>query len=134
MRRERSRQRQQQQPRRRPGHPLRLAAVAVGVLGVLAVLVVVVEKAAHPYWLGNKVGREVAVLEKKLDAQNTRNETLRARIRYLRSPEGLETIARQKGYYRPGEHVFFLPETPTAAAAAAVAADAPIPAAGTGRP
>ena len=128
-RKQRSSSRQRQQ-RRAGGPPLRLAAAAVGVLGALAILVVVVEKAAHPYWLGHKVGREVAALEKKLDAQNARNKALRARIHYLCSPEGVETIARQKGYRRPGEQVFFLPET----AAAAAAADASIPSVEAGRP
>ena len=101
--------------RRRAGsYPLQLAGAATLIALATYMMVLVVEKAAHPYWLGHSVKREVDEMRVRLSEQNARNAQLREQIRYLRSEEGAETTARRAGYRRPGEQVYLLPETPAA--------------------
>ncbi len=102
------RRRQRSRRRRLSSYPLQLLGAATLVAVTLFVAVVVIEKAAHPYWLGHKVGQEVAALQSKLRAQQKRNASLRQEVRYLKSDEGAEVVARQAGYRRPGEQVLLL--------------------------
>ena len=107
--------RTQQRRRRWVGsYPLQLAAAVTLVLFATWMGVLLVEKAAHPYWLGYTEGRKVTAMRERLAEQKARNAQLRARIEYLRSPEGTETLARRKGYRKPGEQVYFLTDTPAA--------------------
>lgn len=95
--------------RRRAGsYPLQLAGAVILVTLATWVLVQIVIKATHPYLLGHDVGRKVAALREKLTEQRARNAALRARIGYLQSDEGAETLARRAGWRRPGELVLFL--------------------------
>ncbi len=106
--------------RRARSYPLQLAGAATLVAVAVWVLAVVVEKVAHPYWLGHTVGREVADLRAQLARQRARNALFRAQISYLRSAEGTETTARRAGWRRPGEEVYLLrlaSETPAGASA-----------------
>jgi len=99
----------QRSRRRRPSrYALQLLGAATVVAVTLFVAVIVIEKAAHPYWLGHQVGQEVATLQSKLREQQQRNASLRQKVRYLESDEGAEVVARQAGYRRPGEQVLLL--------------------------
>lgn len=112
--------RQRSRRRRRPrSYPLQLLGAATLVAGILFVAVIVVEKAVHPYWLGHQVGQEVATLQSKLRAQQQRNAALRQEVRYLKSDEGAEVLARRAGYHRPGEQVLLLTNAPPATTPAA---------------
>ncbi len=99
--------------RRRAGsYPLQLAGAATFIALATYMVVLVVEKAAHPYWLGHSVQQEVTQMREQLAEQNARNARLRAQVQYLESEEGAETAARRAGYRRPGEQVYLLPPTP----------------------
>lgn len=51
--------------------------------------------------------REKARLESELQALRARNADLRQQVDRLKSPEGLEDVARRKlGYVREGEHAY----------------------------
>ncbi len=105
--------------RRRPlSYPLQLLGAACAVAAVLFVAVIVIEKAAHPYWLGHQVGQEVATLKTRLRAQRQRNADLARHERYLASDEGAEVVARRAHYCRPGEQVILLTNDPAAAPSA----------------
>ena len=106
--------RRKRRKRRGLSYPLRLAGAGAAALIGLWVTGIVVIKAAYPYWLGYDVGSQVAEARDQLRRQRSENETLRARIRYLRSDEGAETLARRAGWRRPGESVIFFAEKPAA--------------------
>ena len=108
---------QHRRRRRFRSYPLQLLGAATGIALILVVAVLVVEKAAHPYWLGHQVGQEVATLKTRLHAQQKRNAALRQEVRYLQSDEGAEVVARRARYHRPGEEVILLIDDPAAAAA-----------------
>ncbi|MBE0477097.1 MAG: septum formation initiator family protein [Coriobacteriia bacterium] len=61
--------------------------------------------------------REKARLEQELARLKERNTDLRAQVDRLKTPEGVEELARRNlGYVAPGEHVYVVSETaePTA--------------------
>lgn len=109
---------------RRSSYALQLLGAALAVAFTLFLGVLVIEKAAHPYWLGHQVGQQVATLKADLRAQQQRNDFLRQKVLYLTSDEGAEVIARRHFYRRPGEQVLLLPSGPAAATARPQAARA----------
>ncbi len=108
----RSAQRRKRRKRRVLSYPLRLAGLGAAAALALWLMGAVVVKAAYPYWLGYDVGARVAEARARLKRQKAENEALRARIRYLRSDEGAETLARRAGWRRPGESVIFFSGKP----------------------
>ena len=51
--------------------------------------------------------RRVARLQRQLQTMRARNERLRADVERLKTPEGVEEIARESlGYVRPGENAY----------------------------
>lgn len=114
-----ARERRRTPPRRRRrkkrrvlSYPIRLAGIGAAVVGGLWLMGTFVMKAAYPYWLGHDVGTQVAEARTRLKRQRAENEALRARIHYLRSEEGAETLARRAGWRRPGESVLFFSGKP----------------------
>lgn len=107
-------QRRKRKRRRRLSYPLRLTGVVAAGLLVLWAAGTALVKAAYPYWLGYDMGSRVAEARTRLKHQRDQNEALRARIRYLRSDEGAETLARRAGWRRSGESVIFFAEKPAA--------------------
>ncbi len=106
-----------QRRRRHSRYALQLSGAALAIAFTLFLGVLVIEKAAHPYWLGHQVGQRVATLKADLHAQRQRNGSLRREVRYLSSDEGAEVVARRLGYRRPGEQVLLFPSGPTGAPA-----------------
>jgi cell division protein FtsB len=104
--------RRKRRKRRVLSYPLRLAALGGAAALALWLMGAVVVKAAYPYWLGYDVGTRVAEARARLKRQSAENEALRARIRYLRSDEGAETLARRAGWRRDGESVIFFSGKP----------------------
>lgn len=52
-------------------------------------------------------GREVETLEQELDQLKSRNEQLRDEVEGLKTPEGVERLARESlGLAKPGEQVY----------------------------
>lgn len=112
----RSRQQRRRSRRRAGSYYLRIAATMAGGLCGAWMLFLFLSKVVHPYKLGYEVGREVTDMRGKVEAQEAANQTLRARIAYLRSDEGAEREARRAGYHRPGEVVYLLRSDEAAAA------------------
>lgn len=55
--------------------------------------------------------RRVAKLERQLHSMRKRNERLRADVERLKTPEGVEALARESlGYVRPGENAYVVTE------------------------
>lgn len=74
--------------------------------------------------------RELQTLESDLDALKARNETLRDEVEALKTPEGVERIARENlGMVKPGEQAYVVTgvesEEPTSAAEDAGTPDVP---------
>lgn len=65
----------------------------------------------QPYRLRQQLGTEVALLETRLAKKRQENTQLQQRIEYLKSPEGLEVLAREVGYHRASETVFLMPRS-----------------------
>jgi cell division protein FtsB len=98
--------------RRRKPIPNFVGRLIGGVLGGLLAASLVLplyNSLAQPYRLGVEVGTEVAVLKQRLDQKHQESARLRQRIVFLKSPEGMEALARQYGYHQPGEEVYLMP-------------------------
>ncbi|GAB4457319.1 MAG: hypothetical protein OHK0029_16920 [Armatimonadaceae bacterium] len=88
--------------------PVRWMGTAlVGIFGAWVLFEIVV-KAVYPYQLGSEQAKKVAALEARLAEQNQRNAALEQEVKYLKSDEGKEVLARRAGYQRPNETVYFL--------------------------
>jgi hypothetical protein len=94
-----------------------LLPVLGGVVAAYALFQICV-KLTHPYRLGYEMSQEVRQAQSELDKQRIVNSELYRRIRYIKTPEGIEREARRQGFYRPKdrETIFLLkevtPETP----------------------
>ena len=89
-----------------------LGRLLAGTLGVGLGLLLYVRWLSLPWSLGAQTNQDVRVLEHRLHERRLENAKLTQRLNYLDSPEGQESLARSRGYHRPEEHVYFLPQTP----------------------
>lgn len=83
-------------------------------LGVVLGLILYVRWLSLPWSLGVQTNQEVRVLEARLRERRAENIYLIQRRSYLQSAEGIEALARSRGYHRPGEQVY-LEANPTLA-------------------
>lgn len=87
--------------------------VMAGVLGCLLGLVLYVRWLSLPWSVGTQVSRDVQGLQLQWRSQRLENARLRQRLIELRSPGGIEALARSRGYHRPGEQVYLDAHTPS---------------------
>lgn len=80
-----------------------------GALGIILALVVYVRWLSLPWSLGAQTNREVRQYESRLRERHAENAKYAQHLAYLKSSEGIEAIARSRGYHRPGETVYLQP-------------------------
>jgi len=73
-------------------------------------LAVLVGFLAYPFlrqWrLSGALGERVAEAKARLDRMKIENVNVEREVNFLKTDEGAETVARRKGYRRPGETVY----------------------------
>jgi cell division protein FtsL len=80
-----------------------------GIIGITLGLVLYVRWLSLPWSLGAQTNREVHQLEARLRERQTENAKYAQHLTYLKSSEGIEAIARSRGYHRAGETVYLQP-------------------------
>jgi cell division protein FtsL len=80
-----------------------------GALGIVLALGLYVRWLSLPWSLGAQTNREVRQLEARLRDRHAENVRYAQHLAYLKSAEGIEAIARSRGYHRPGETVYLQP-------------------------
>ena len=80
-----------------------------GALGITLGLILYVRWLSLPWSLGAQTNREVRQLEVRLHERHTENVKYAQHLAYLKSSEGIEAIARSRGYHRAGETVYLQP-------------------------
>ncbi len=92
--------------RRRWDTVWRLLGISLGVgLG----LFLYVRWLSLPWSLGVQTNHEVRILEARRHGLHAENVSLSKRRSYLKSSEGIEALARSRGYHHPGEQVYLEP-------------------------
>jgi cell division protein FtsB len=82
-----------------------------GVLGITLGLFLYVRWLSLPWSLGAQTNREVRVLESQLRERHAENARLTRHLAYLKSPEGIEALARSRGYHHADETVYLEPHS-----------------------
>jgi cell division protein FtsB len=80
-----------------------------GSAGILVALVLYVRWLSLPWTLGAQTNREVRQLETRLRDRRQENASLARHLAYLKSSEGIEALARSRGYHRADETVYLEP-------------------------
>lgn len=62
-----------------------------------------------PWAQGMQTSRKVRAHESRLRDRRAENARLRQHLAYLKSPEGIEALARSRGYHRADEQVYLEP-------------------------
>jgi cell division protein FtsB len=83
--------------------------VFCGSLGILIGLVLYVRWLSLPWAQGMQTSRKVRQQEARLQERRAENARLAQHLVYLKSPEGIESLARSRGYHRPDEQVYLEP-------------------------
>ena len=83
--------------------------LSAGIIGCLIGLVLYVRWLSVPWSVGNQVSQDVHALQLQWSRRRLTNLELQKRLTHLRSPVGIEALARSRGYHRPGEQVYLEP-------------------------
>lgn len=89
--------------RRIPGLWVRLTFLALIVVALITGMIGLTLKAARPYREAGAEAARLAHTRRAVAALDARNNDLRRRIVYLKTPEGVAEEAHRLGYMRPGE-------------------------------
>jgi cell division protein FtsB len=80
-----------------------------GGIGIALGLVVYVRWLVTPWTQGVKTSVQVRQKEAQLRNKRVENARLAQHLTYLNSPEGIESLARSRGYHQVNEHVYLEP-------------------------
>jgi cell division protein FtsB len=82
-----------------------------GALGITIGLALYVRWLSLPWSVGAVTSREVRQLESQLRERRAENARYSRHLAYLKSPEGIEALARSRGYHRADETVYLQART-----------------------
>lgn len=80
-----------------------------GSLGILLGVALYVRWLSVPWTQGARTSRQVRQLQRQLQRRRAENVRLAQHLNYLKSDEGIEALARSRGYHKPEEQVYLLP-------------------------
>lgn len=96
----------------------RVTLLALAVFVMALAVVGLVAKAIKPYQEARQQSRQLQQTKKQIGSLDAENDSLRRRIAYLRTTDGIIVEARKMGYRKPGE-IPFVVESPSQSSQAA---------------